>query len=135
MTNYIDYIYYRICKLYFKYDGKKGIHASLIISLTQGMLLFDLMLFLEHFLFTPQQLRSSKIIEYVVVAISVVPAFVYNYINYLRSENKFNDLNNIWENESKSNKVIKGFFIFLFLLLPWIILYFINLYLQKAQVA
>jgi len=133
MEKYIDYIYYRTCKIYYKYDGSSGIHAMLIISLTEGILLLDFILFLLSSFFTSQQLHSAKTIEYIAVAVSIAPVAIYNYIHYLRPKNKFNDLNEIWKNDSNANRIIKGFVIFIVLVMPWAILFLLNFYFHKSQ--
>ena len=131
MKSYIDYIYYRISKLYYKYDGRSGIHAMLILSLTEGLLIIELFVLLSRFLFTTQQIQNSKFIGYLIVLISMLPFLIINYVKYVKPKWKYDLFDNRWENESKSKRVLKGFLIFISLLLPWLLLFPLNDYLQR----
>jgi hypothetical protein len=84
MKSYIDYAYYRISKLYYKYDSGIGVYAMLIISLTEGMLVLDISLFLERFFFTTQQLQTSKLIGPLIVIVSIFPLSLFNYLRYVK---------------------------------------------------
>jgi len=128
MGNYIDYVYYRLCKLYYRYDGSTGVHAMLIITLTEGVLLLDVILFFTHYFYTLTQVQTLKNGGYVLVALSIVPLALYNYLNYIKPAKKFDKLNNILRNEAKKSKIINGFSVLVFLLSPWIVLYSLNRY-------
>jgi hypothetical protein len=126
MKSYIDYVYYRISKLYYKYDGGIGIYAMLVISLTEGLLVLDIFLFLEQFFFTKQQLQTSKLIGPIIVIVSIFPLSLFNYLRFVRPKGKYDVLNNLWKDESRIKRTIKGLLIFISLLVPWLILFVMN---------
>ena len=126
MKSYIDYIYYRINKLYYKHDRGLGVYAVLIISLTEGFLVLDAFLFLEHFFFTTQQLQTSKLIGSIIIIISIFPLSLFNYIRYIKPKGTYDKLNSLWKDESLTKRIIKGLLIFILLLVPWLLLFIMN---------
>jgi hypothetical protein len=132
MKSSIDYAYYRISKLYYKYDSGTGTYAMLIISLTEGLFLLETMIFLSRFLFSTKQLEDSKFIGPVIVVVSMLPFFIINYIKYVGAKGKYDAFDNHWKNESGSNKTLKGFLIFISLLVPWLLLFPLNAYIQHV---
>ncbi len=126
MKSYIDYVYYRISKLYYKYDRGLGVYAVLIISLTEGFLVLDVFLFLEQFFFTTQQLQTSKLIGPIIIIVSVFPLSLFNYIRYIKPKGTYDKFDSLWKEESLTKRVIKGLLIFISLLVPWLILFIIN---------
>ena len=130
MRSYIDYVYYRISKLYYKYDGGLGIYAMIIISLTEGLLTLDLFIFLSRFLFTAQHLQDSKLIGLMIVIVSILPFLVINYINYIIPKGKYDVLDSRWKSQSRLEKTLNGLLIVITLLVPWLLLIPLNTYLQ-----
>ncbi|MGZ3756021.1 MAG: hypothetical protein ACXVAY_20045 [Mucilaginibacter sp.] len=105
MNFYFDYFFYRISKLFRKYNGDQGaraivaiafIESALVLSIVQGSLclFFDrevLLLFLAY-------------IEWVIV---FVVSFL-SIINYLLFKGRYKEFDERWKNESKFKKRIKG---------------------------
>lgn len=132
MKSYIDYAYYRISKLYYRYDSGTGIYAMLIISLTEGIFLLEIMIFLSRFLFTTKQLEGSKFIGPIIVVVSILPFLIVNYMKYVRPKGKYDVFDSNWKDESGSKKMFKGFLIVLSLLVPWLLLFPLNVYIQHV---
>src|SRR5690349_5999500 len=95
---FFDYIYYRMNKFYFKWDGRNGITSVIGISMIQCFVLFDLLFFIERIFYTRQQIADSntaKIGSYIVVA-CLIGLIIYNYFKYY---GKYNLLKSRWKNE------------------------------------
>jgi hypothetical protein len=130
MNFYFDYIYYRITKLYYKYDSGTGVYGILIISMTEGILVMELVMCLNRFFFTAQQLQDSKIIGIIIASVSILPFSIFNYIKYVRTKGKYEKFKNYWENESRSKRIFKGCLIFISLLIPWLLIFIVNAFYQ-----
>jgi hypothetical protein len=126
MNFYFDYVYYRISKLYLKYDKGRGVYGYLYILMTEGILLMDLLIFLERFFFTTQQIQGSKTIGPIIATISILPFGVFNYVKYILPKGKYEQFDNYWKNEPKAKRIIKGFLIFISLIIPWLLQFLIN---------
>src|SRR6185437_13200126 len=89
MNFYFDYIYYRISKLYYKYDKGKGVYGFTYIMLTEGVLLFDLLMFVERFFFGTQRLQGTKIDDLIISVVIILPVTLFNYFKYIRPKGKY----------------------------------------------
>jgi len=117
LKNYFDYLYYRITKLYTKWDGNNGINGILMISLIQLLIICDIILPIMRVYFTVSQIYPySKAIAIIAVTVLFV-LIIYNYIKY---KNKYDQLNIKWENETQRARMLNGMFILISLILPWI---------------
>lgn len=130
VNSFIDYIYYRISRLYYKYDKGAGVYAMLIISLTEGLLSLEIFLLLSRLLFSAYQLQSLKSVGMVIVFVLMLPFLVINYLKYVKPAGKYDRLDNHWKSESSTKRIFKGLSIVLLLLTPWLLLFPLNSYLQ-----
>jgi uncharacterized membrane protein YidH (DUF202 family) len=123
MKSLIDYTYYRICKLYYKYDNGRGLYGKIIISLTEIIFFEDIYILLQHF-----SISSNTRQEYSkwFTSLFVIIAIIIFVLNYLIFNQKFKDFDKRWKDESNQLKALKGLLIVVFLLIPWLLLYFIN---------
>jgi len=137
MNFYFDYIYYRISKLYYKYDKGKGVYGFTYIMLTEGVLLFDLLMFVERFFFGTQRLQGTKIDDLIISVVIILPVTLFNYFKYIRPKGKYEHFDNYWKDEPKTKRIIKGFLVFISLVVPWLLLFLItewdcNIHLYKS---
>ena len=133
MNFYFDYVYYRICKLYYKYDKGQGVYGTTIITMTEGVLLVETVIFFEKFFFTTQQLHSSKLIGPVIVAICILPFGVINYLNYVLPKGNYEKFDHYWKNETAGKRIFKGFLVLISILIPWILMFPLNTWYQCSH--
>lgn len=116
---FFDYIYYRLLQFYFKWDGRNGITAVIGVSMIQCLVLFDVILLVERFIYGKEQIisdQNAKIVAY----LGVAGLFVLIAFNYFKYKNKFNSFKNRWKQESLRSRQLKGFAVLVCLILPWV---------------
>lgn len=119
---FFDYIYYRLNKFYFKWDGENGITSVIGVSMIQCLLVFDVFLIVERLVYSKSQIAAkgdAKIIAYAAVILFIGLA-IYNGFKY---KHKYSEFCRQWEEESKELKIIKGLLVLLILALPWTIIF------------
>ncbi|ULQ54901.1 hypothetical protein KJS94_09650 [Flavihumibacter rivuli] len=113
-----DYIYYRVIQFYFKWDGRNGATALIIVSMIQALLVIDLLLIILKLKYTKEQIApNSKYYAYVGVGIFLV----FLVSNYWRYRNKYNYLKKIWKDESPKSRKLRGVLVIVSLITPWIL--------------
>lgn len=111
------YVYYRITKAFYKWDGKEGFTAICTISIFQTLTISFILISILRLIVSLQGLfPHSKTIKIVGVALGAILLF-YNYFFY---SNKFNELDERWRNESNIRKWFLGIGIILLLILPFL---------------
>ncbi len=125
MKYYIDYIYYRIRKWNYKYDNGEGLFAAGAIGLIEGGGVLDVYLVTTRLLFSPDRLNKYTTIADWPIGIVVSVIMVYNCYAY-RDKSIFSELDSRWKNEPHFERRFKGCLVFITLLSPWVLLYFIN---------
>lgn len=119
MSKIFDYIYYRVNKAYFKWDGRNGITSILAVSMLQTMILADICLIIMKISFDRELLVPyAKTIAYVMVGM----LGIFTLFNHFKYKDKYNTLEAQWSSESKNQSIIKGILVFSLLLFPWILL-------------
>ena len=125
MTKIFEYIYYRLTKAYFKWDGRTGITAIIAVSMIQTLLFADLVtLVTRGFLNRVETAPYSKIIAYTFGVIMVIII----WINYNRYNGQYNMLSSRWKNETRRERILKGILVVILLILPWIPIIIIGVY-------
>jgi hypothetical protein len=118
MKEFFGYIYYRINKAYFKWDGRAGFTSILGVSMIQFMWLFVLIVFVSKFYFLPGELEPYvKGIKYAALACLGV-IILLNYITY---NGKYNYYRSQWREEDRRQRITRGILIVLLMALPWIL--------------
>lgn len=118
---FFDYIYYRLNKFYFRWDGENGITSVIGVSMIQCLLMFDFFLIAERVLYSKSEVAAkgdAKIIAYGAVAL-FIGLTVYNGFKY---KNKYAEFSEQWGGESRGVKIKKGLLVLLALTLPWVII-------------
>ena len=111
----IDYMFYRTAKAYYKLDGNSGITSYLSTSL-----------FLTMLVFVPTVLSLEKsfikshdgIIKGIVLGVQIIMLILIT----IRYRKKYEILHERYKSENENTKKIKGAFVVLALLTPWIVL-------------
>ena len=126
MNFFFDYIYYRITKAYFKWDGRESITAIIAISMIQVLLIVDIAAIIIRTIYTrTETIPYAKTIGYsaVIVLISLI---IFNRIKYHK---RYNEFRKYWQSEPKKQYILKTIYVFLSIVLPWIPLILIGVYL------
>lgn len=110
-------MYYRLATWYFKFEKKGEISygASILVSLSQVLILTDIFgfLLLEFSEQSDRQDLMNKFKPFYLVFILIIA-----FINNFRYKNKYDVYKEKWENQSKKEKNIYGIIIFLLLIIP-----------------
>jgi len=126
MSNYLDYIFYRISKVYHKYDGDYGFTATFFLSLTEGIVLLDILILFGEIFFPIKTLRDSKLLETIIITVSLMPIIIINFFRYIKSKKRYPILKNKWENENGLSKFMGTILVIATLIAPWLILFIEN---------
>ena len=119
MKEFFGYIYYRLNKVYFKWDGRRGITSILAISMIQFIWPFIALLLVSRFAFTPSELAPFKSEVKYAACIIFIMLYFFNYKVYSQNYNAYK---NKWRNEGMKQKKQRGVGIILLLALPWMLL-------------
>ena len=114
-----SYMYYRLATWYFKFEkkGKISYGASVLVSLSQALIITDILgiIFLNYYNRAERQIIWEKIKPFYIVFILAV-AFLNDY----RFKNKYDIYREKWKNQSKKEKNLYGFIVFLLIVIPLI---------------
>lgn len=119
MIKVFDYIYYRLNKFYYKWDGENGSTSIVGLSMIQAMLIGNLCLIFLRCIFTKSEVQNYKQIIISGVFVLLVFFVILNSIIY---KNKYAHLKAYWEDEPIQQKRVRGFLVILALALPWFVL-------------
>lgn len=116
MDFFFEYVYYRVTKAYFKWDGRVGITAIVAITMIQNVMLLNAYLIVSKL--AHEEPRKMLALEKWVMALVFLAIMTYNYHKHHKNYNKYK---RHWKNERKSLRVFKGLLVFLALLFPWLL--------------
>jgi hypothetical protein len=117
MWTFFDYVYYKVAKVYYKWDKDSGATALACLSFMQTLTLACLILIPERLIFPVSVTsRYSKITGY----IGLVVLIVIVILNYRRYSDKYPELKERWKDESYP--IIKGTLVIIALFVPLVIL-------------
>jgi hypothetical protein len=120
-----DYIYYRLTKFYFKWDGEIGSTAIVGVSMIQTLLLADGALLIMKLALESEDYKPySKGIATIIIAILVL----FIIVNYLRYNGSYNRLHRVWVNETNNIKLIRGLMVVVELILHWVPIFLMGMY-------
>jgi archaellum biogenesis protein FlaJ (TadC family) len=116
---FFDYIYYRVTKAYFRWDGENSITAAISISMIQSLLPLECLILVMYIISDrdPNKPLYPKAFNYVWVAV-MVALMIYNFRKH---NNKYDSYKAKWKDEPRKQRVIKGFLVLFFMILPWAI--------------
>lgn len=110
-----DYIYYRLNKLYYRWDGENGTTSIIGVSMFQSMIIGNTILIILKIILTKEELRNFPRFFLIVIVIFII----FQIYNYFRYKNKYFLLKERWENETKKERIQRGILVILALVLPW----------------
>lgn len=112
-------MYYRLATWYFRFEkkGKISYGASILVSLSQVLILTDILgfFFLEFYEQSERQIVMDKFKPFYIVLILTIA-----FLNDFRFKNKYEIYKKKWGNQNKKAKNLYGLVIFLLLIIPLI---------------
>ena len=123
---FFDYFYYRLFQLNSNKGEYQGFPAVAVISLVQvefiaGIVMIAVRIFYDRTDTAPH----SKVFTNIGVAISIA-LMIFNYQKYMK---RYNEIAELWKDETASDRVKKGYLIVLVIILSFAPLYIIGSYL------
>jgi ABC-type Fe3+ transport system permease subunit len=112
---YLDYIYYRVTKAYMKWDGETGITGIMAVSLIVSMLFIDLYGVIHLAFFFEKYGNQDKDLGKPIILVLMLLITITFYIRYRK---QYKELKTRWANETKDQRLIRGFLVILAILLP-----------------
>ncbi|MEC4050184.1 hypothetical protein OX284_012140 [Flavobacterium sp. SUN046] len=113
MNRFFEYFYYRIAKLNFK--GNNPERAIISVTITQSIIILNVIMGLILYIF-PEIKRKFNIFEILFI---LLVFFGLDYYNNKIYKGRYDEFNERWSNESKTNKIINMFFLILFIIFSW----------------
>lgn len=123
-TFFFDYIYYRVSKFYFRWDGRTGATGLAAVTMIQVFLIIDFSVILtrslfDRYVFAPYTNQIAMLFFVIVVGLMVV--------NYRKYVGRYNELKRAWQNERQSVRSLKGFLVIMSIIIPWLPLILLGL--------
>ena len=119
LLNAIDYMYFRVAKVYFKSDGNSAITALLSISLFLTLIILSPVLVIISNTYGQDFIITHKVILSV---IAVLLQFTFLFLVSYRYKKVGESLKIKWASEREPAKSIKGVLVVFALLMPFIII-------------
>ena len=120
---FFDYIYYRLNKFYFKWDGRSGITSIIGLTMIQVLILAGIVGFIMRKLYDRNQTTHYVETGKWIMLIVYVMLMLYNFKLYA---NKYNKLRFYWKDETKNTRILKGTLVILSLVVPWVVVIMIG---------
>src|SRR5690554_6576933 len=118
INNIFDYIYYRLNKFYYKWDGENGTTSAIGISMFQSMLIGNVITLLLKIILTMEQLKTNSRTLIFFIIIIFITLVIYNY--FFRYKNKYLVIKERWKDETNKDKIQRGILVILALVSPWV---------------
>jgi hypothetical protein len=121
---FFDYIYYRVTKAYFKWDGRTGATGLAAVTMIQVFLITDFAViltraFLDRYVFAPYANQIATLFFGIVVVLMI--------LNYRRYVGRYSKLKIYWKEEQPNVRRMKGFLVVVSIILPWVPLILLGL--------
>ena len=117
ISDWFDYIYYRSSLTYrfFKDDG--NLSPTLVVVVIKGIFAIDIGV-LALKIFTNQEFinRTSSATN----SVTAVVGLLILLLDYNRYKDKFDVFHEKWKDESRNQRILKGFLVFFTFMAPWV---------------
>ena len=114
---FFDYIYYRLYKFYYKWDGRNGITAVMGVSMIQVLIVISILIGFAKIIFSDLEvIQYSKVLGYS----GVIMLFIIIWYNYKKYQSKFIDFQNRWKDEPIRVRFYKGMLVIFCLVFSWL---------------
>lgn len=113
-----DYVYYRLNKFYYKWDGENGTTSSIGVSMLQSLLIVNTVIVFLKICMSKQQIHNAgDNLKFGYILLFII-LNIYNF--KFRYHNKYDLFKEYWKDETKKQKTERGFMVVLALVLPWL---------------
>ena len=119
MNFFFEYIWFRISKVYRKEDTD-GITGSGFLALSQAIFIGDLNYVIMYW-FGFESFIKNHSSQFAIAEMGLMLGLIV--INHVRYRKRYNEYSEFYKMEPRTRSVIKGFFVVLFLVTPFIIGY------------
>lgn len=123
MIKIFDYIYYRLNKFYYKWDGKNGSTSAIGLSMIQAMTIVSIFIMILRIFFTKIQMQNFT--QHIIWGCTLIFIF-FVILNTIIYKNKYFHLDEYWKKETIQQKRIHGFLVILALVFPWVLFFLIG---------
>ena len=106
MPFFFDYIYYRITKAYFKWDGREGISAIVAISVIQALLISCVAALAIRMVYARTDTAPYATVAGYFSVLILISLIVFNRFKY---KQKYNKLRSHWKMRQRLNEFLKDF--------------------------
>ena len=115
ILNIFDYTFYRVAKAYKKWDGFEGITAIFAVSLSQSMIIIDIILFVILETLSKSERLDLNPYDKIILVTIMLAILVLNFIRY---KGKFIVFDERWKNELRNQRIYKGILVIFLILFP-----------------
>ena len=118
MKEFFEYFYFRFAQKNYKRDGSLASTALIAISITQLLILYNIIFFFREFI--NPEIRKLYLYEKIIFGLLFV---VINYINYKLYNKKYFEFRERWKDETVKQRKFKYFLIILFIVFSWCLIF------------
>ncbi|MDB5280967.1 MAG: Uncharacterized protein JWO06_42 [Bacteroidota bacterium] len=123
MNSIFDYIYYRVCRMFFKWDGTGGNRGLFAVAMIQAVFIADILLLIVSISWGRKiMFPYSKAIGFACVSLVVILVI----LNSRKYGNRYNEFDVKWGAEPGFKQILKGFLVVFSILMPWIGLFLVS---------
>lgn len=116
MNLIFNYIFYRVARVYFKWDKRHALTAIIAVTMVQTLLVLDI-IGLGIRVFYEKGILKDHVQTTKIIALAMYVALLI--VNYLKFEGKYFKYKAYWKEETKEQQFYRGFLVVLALTLPW----------------
>ena len=120
---FFDYIFYRMTKWYYKWDGSQGQTAALGVTLIQLMILVNVLVTVQQLFF--EDFKGDQLPKPVTFGVAVL-VFLACGLNERKYKKSFQTLDEHWGNETTRQRIFKGTLVIVSLLAPFALFFLIS---------
>jgi len=121
MMRVFDYVFFKVSKTYFKFDGRTGATGIAAVTIVQSLFLCDIFFFLIRISEVGDLSNHRKQIG----AISFVVILALFFFNIYYYKDKYNRLKNLWKSETELQATMGSIFVFCLIIIPFVLAFFI----------
>jgi len=110
-----DYAFYKIVKVYKRWDGYDGDTAKWGLVLVQMMVILDILGIPYLEFFNKAERQAFNKYGVIIIIVLVIGLYIFNSNRY---KGKYFSLDEKWKNETKKQKIVRGLLVILMMLIP-----------------
>jgi hypothetical protein len=123
MNSFFEYFYYRVCNVFFKWDGVAGHRAILALTMIQTLGIVDLLLLI----FSIFEGRAALFPYSKALGVSTIGmGFLLMIWNSRIYDGRYSEFDARWKDEPENRKLLKGILVLFVFFAPWIGMFLIS---------